>query len=113
MQRVKWRPNLWADRSLCRWIVQLDDARGPHVSDGRGHKDGRGADRVRARAVRDVVDPGAVLELDEPVVLAGVPVVGARPALLPAVLPLHHPPVAGHLVGKVCQFLDKNREALK
>ena len=111
MQRAKWSANLGADRSLCRGIVQLDDARGPHVSDGRGHKDGRGADRVRARAVRDVVDPGAVLELNEPVVLAGVPVVGARPALLPAVLPLHHPPVAGHLVGKVCQFLDnKNME---
>ena len=50
-----------------------------------------------------VVDPRAIWELDEAAVLAGVTVQAAGPALLPAVLPLHHPPVAGNLaqVGQV------------
>ena len=59
-----------------------------------GVDDVRGADRVRPGAVGDVVDPAPPLHLDDPPVLAGEPVEGARPTLLPAVLTLHHPPVS-------------------
>ena len=101
-----WKSDLGTDRGLCRGIVQPHHARGPHVGDGRGHKDGGGADRVRPRAVGYVVDPGTILELNESMVLAGVPVVGAGPAVLPAVLPLDHPPISGNLVGEIGQFLN-------
>ena len=40
--------------------------------------------------------------------LARVPVVCTRPAVLPAVLPLDHPPIASNLVGKIRQVLNEN-----
>ena len=37
--------------------------------------------------------------------LARIPVIGTRPAILSAVLPLDHPPITSNLVREICQFL--------
>ena len=49
--------------------VLSDDPRRPHGGRGRVHKNGRVANGIRPRAKRDVVDPGALGELDVTVML--------------------------------------------
>ena len=105
-QKAQWKSDLGADGSLCRGIVQSHHARRPHVSYGCGHKNRGGAHRVRPCTVGYVVDPRPILELNQSMVLARVPVVGTGPAILSAVLPLDYPPIASNLVGEICQFLN-------
>ena len=49
--------------------VLSDDPRRPHGGRGSVHEDGGVADGVRPRAECDVVDPGALVELDVAVML--------------------------------------------
>ena len=99
---------LGQDGRVALGIIEPYDPGRRQLGGRDGHEDLGGADRVRPGAVGRVVDPAVVLQLEEPAVLARVPVVRAGPALLAAVLAAKHPPVAANL-GDVGQVLERTQ----